>query len=90
MSNGTADYFGINGIFDWTIQFPAWAVNASSVIMVSACELDHNEIPFKGLAVFTVHNVVPHDRGAVEVTIDTGWTGDPINVRASFVIDPPG
>jgi len=45
-------------------------------------------VPFKGAAVFTLHNIVPFADGHVEITIDTGWTAFLLNVRMNFVVDP--
>lgn len=81
------------GIFDATFNFPAGVVNESSQVFVSVCEYaDYH--PIKGLAVYTVHNVVPMEGSHVEVTIDTGWTdergpGDQgLYTLVNFSVDP--
>jgi hypothetical protein len=45
-------------------------------------------VPMKGAAVFTLHNIVPFHDGHVEITIDTGWSATLLNVRMNFVVDP--
>jgi len=92
MSNWQADFLGVDGIFDGTVGFPQGVIDRHSHVLVSICELggpqgEPLDFPFKGLAVFTLHNVVPFDDGHVELTIDTGW-GSPINVRMFFAVDP--
>jgi hypothetical protein len=92
-----ANYYAVVGpnfgIFDATFNFGANVVNKSSQVFVSVCEIADGN-PIKGLAVFTVHNVVPFDGGLVEVTIDTGWT-DPrgpgdlgLYTLVTFAVDP--
>jgi hypothetical protein len=93
MSNWTADFQGVDGIFDGNVTFPPGVVNSQSHVLVSICEIITPEpspgigTPFKGHAVLTVHNVVPFDGGNVEITIDTGWNS-PIGVRVFFSVDP--
>lgn len=104
MANFQAEFTGVYGIFDGSIWFPEGVINKNSCVLVSICELSQGynpdasnspaafpvNDPFKGAAVFTVHNVVPFDDGHVELTIDTGWTSSvyPLNVRMSFAVDP--
>ena len=92
MSNFVADFLGVDGIFDGNVNFPAGVINRHSHVLVSICELgtiqgEPLDFPFKGAAVFTLHNVVPFDSGNVEITIDTGWDS-PVNVRMFFSVDP--
>lgn len=93
MANYYANFLNVNGIFDGTVNFPQGVINRHSHVMASICEMDPEEyppegFPFKGAAVFTLHNVVPSDTGHVTLTIDTGWTESLINARVFFVIDP--
>jgi hypothetical protein len=95
MSLWKFDYIGVNSIFDSTINFGTDVVDRHSVVLASVCEISQPEgepldFPFKGLAVMTVHNIVPHDDGTVEITIDTGWQAGNslINVRANFAVNP--
>ncbi len=92
MSIWRADITGASGIFDVRINFPSGIVDRHAVVLVSVCEIViplTNDLPYKGNAVLTVHNVVPNDGGFVELTIDTGqeWS-PPIGVRAHFSIEP--
>ena len=91
MSLWTADLEGVAGIFDVKVSFPPKIVDRHAIVLVSVCELvqpaSTNDHPFKGLAVLTVHNVVPNDGGVVELTIYTGWDS-PISVRVHFAINP--
>jgi hypothetical protein len=104
MANFQADFLGVNGIFDGTVYFSQGAINRNSHVIVSLCEVGEGDTedyspgsdsgfvpfhyPFKGLAVLTLHNVVPFDDRHVELTIDTGWTAFWLNVRMNFVVDP--
>jgi hypothetical protein len=104
MANYQADFLGVNGIFDGTVTFPPGVINRNSIVLASICEVGEGDAedyspssdaafvpfdyPFKGQAVFTLHNVVPFDDGHVELTIDTGWTAFLLNVRMNFVVDP--
>jgi len=100
MANFQAEFEGVYGIFDGSIWFPKGVINKNSCVLVSICELSQGGYnpdpqinpgdPFKGAAVFTVHNVVPFDDGHVELTIDTGWTSSvyTLNLRMSFAVDP--
>jgi hypothetical protein len=92
MSNYVADFLGVHGIFDGNVTFPRGVINRHSHVLVSICELgtiqgEPLDFPFKGAAVFTLHNVVPFDTGNVEITIDTGWKSN-INVRMFFSVNP--
>jgi hypothetical protein len=92
MSNWQTDILGVSGIFDHNVNFPAGVINRHAHVMASLCELSQPQgepmdFPFKGLAVLTLHNVVPFDDGHVELTIDSGWKS-PINIRVYFVVNP--
>jgi hypothetical protein len=92
MSNWILDIHGMDGIFDLKATFPAGVIDRHSIVLASLCELakppgQSLDFPFKGLAVLTLHNVVPFDDGKVELTIDTGWES-PINIRVHFSVDP--
>jgi hypothetical protein len=92
-----ANYYAVTGpnfgIFDVTFRFPQGVVNQGSQVFVSVCEIADGN-PIKGLAVYTLHNVVPMDGSLVEVTIDTGWTyergpGDQgLYTLVNFAVDP--
>lgn len=93
MSLWFADFLGVQGIFDGNVNFPSGVVDRHAVVLVSICELrqpqgEPLDFPFKGLAVFTLHNGVPFDSGNIEITIDTGWNAFPINVRMFFLVNP--
>lgn len=92
MSNWQGDLIGVSGIFDHNFTFPAGVINRHAHVLASLCELSQPQgepmdFPFKGLAVLTLHNVVPFDDGHVELTIDSGWKS-PINIRVYFVVNP--
>jgi hypothetical protein len=93
MTNYFKDLFGVKSIFDTVVTFPAHVVDRHSVVQVSVTELGPTgpgqalDLPFKGAAVCTVHNVVPNDNSSVEVTIDSGWS-TPINLRLHFSVNP--
>jgi hypothetical protein len=92
MSNWHVDLLGVSGIFDQPINFPPGIIDRHAVIHASLCELSQPQgqpldFPFKGLAVHTLHNVVPFDDGHVEMTIDSGW-GSAINMRVHISINP--
>jgi hypothetical protein len=92
MSDWNADLFGVSGIFDQNINFPAGIIDRHAKVMASLCELSQPQgqpfdFPFKGAAVLTLHNVVPFDDGHVELTIDSGWDS-PINIRVHLVVNP--
>ena len=92
MSLWQADFIGVDGIFDGNINFPGGVIDRHSHVLASLCELsapqgEPLDFPFKGDAVFTLHNVVPFDAGNLEITIDTGFDS-PINVRVYMAVDP--
>ena len=93
MSLWKVDLLGHEGIFDVNVNFPPGIIERHAVVLASVCELGQPQgepldFPFKGAAVFTLHNVVPFDDGHVELTIDTGWNEFPINVRVYFSVNP--
>jgi hypothetical protein len=64
MSLWTCDIPGVEGIFDINVQIPRGIIDRHSHVMASICELGEPQgepldYPFKGLAGFTLHNVVP-------------------------------
>ncbi|MER5386259.1 hypothetical protein ABT040_39490 [Streptomyces sp. NPDC002688] len=91
---GKAD--GEQRIVDYTtFFFPAHGVFARRLIcgptlksysraFVSLCEVDGNNVPFRGLATMSVANVVPHDDGILELVGSIQWNSD-IKVRASVL-----
>jgi hypothetical protein len=91
--NYKQDLFGVQGIFDQVVRFSPGVVDRHSVVQVSVTELGSAgpgqaaDLPFKGAAVCTMHNVVPNDNGSVEVTVDSGWSS-PINLRLHFSVNP--
>jgi hypothetical protein len=92
MSNWTTDVLGVDGIFDHNVFFPAGIIDRHATVLASACEISQPQgealdYPFKGLAVFTLHNIVPFDDGHIELTIDTGWDS-PVNLRVFFAVNP--
>jgi hypothetical protein len=92
MSNWQIDLVGVSGIFDTSVNFPAGVIDRHAHVLASICELSRPQgepldFPFKGLAVLTLHNVVPFDDGHVELTIDSGWKS-PINIRVYFAVNP--
>ncbi|WP_371666961.1 hypothetical protein OG985_04735 [Streptomyces sp. NBC_00289] len=87
---------GEQRIVDYTtFFFPAHGVFARRLIcgptlksysraFVSLCEVDGNNVPFRGLATMSVANVVPHDDGILEIVGSIQWNSD-IKVRASVL-----
>ena len=87
---------GEQQIVDYTtFFFPAHGVFARRLVcgptlksysraVVSLCEVDGNNVPFRGLATMSVGNVVPHDDGILEIVGSIQWNSD-IKVRASVL-----
>jgi hypothetical protein len=82
MAGANAQVFVMHGEFRREIPVPH---NRHNVVFASICEVDGNDVPFLGLAICRIDNVVPQDNGRVLVRGDVKWDRD-IRVRISVFV----
>jgi hypothetical protein len=84
------DFTGVTGFFVRDIPVGQRFVSATSYVVASVVEINKDLTePFIGDANnMMVKNVCPKNNGNVQVTVETNWTGDPIDVRVTLIINP--